>query len=289
MLTDTSINLHFPLSDSGTAIVPGRLSLRVTYAVAGVVAASQALAPSGSRVPTQTLALAPAECQAGPGSPSHRPPADRMPRVDLASFSWLLTDDGQRADRGRRDRVRRPRRRSRRRRDRPARAAGAGRRPRPAGGGAHPGRSCGCARCRSSARTRCGCTSPPTVSSRRPATGSREHRAARLVGRRRRVGGRPRLRHRRRPGRVRPGRAHHRRRGPRPGPGGDRRGQPRGARPRGRGAGRRRDHARPRALRRGVRRPGPPLRRGRVFDVDGWTPPWPFVAGLLGAAAPPAS
>ncbi len=27
--------------------------------------------------------------------------------------------------------------------------------------------------------------------------------------------------------------------------------------------------------------------RGRVFDADGWTPPWPFVAGLLGAAAPP--
>ena len=27
--------------------------------------------------------------------------------------------------------------------------------------------------------------------------------------------------------------------------------------------------------------------RGRVFDAEGWTPPWPFVAGLLGAAAPP--
>ena len=27
--------------------------------------------------------------------------------------------------------------------------------------------------------------------------------------------------------------------------------------------------------------------RGRVFDADGWTPPWPFVAGLLGAGAPP--
>ncbi len=28
--------------------------------------------------------------------------------------------------------------------------------------------------------------------------------------------------------------------------------------------------------------------RGRVFDADGWTPPWPFVAGLLGAGTPPA-
>ena len=57
--------------------------------------------------------------------------------------------------------------------------------------------------------------------------------------------------------------------------------QPRRARARRRGAGRRRRRRRRLRLRRGLRRPRPSYGRGRVFDVDGWTPPWPFVRGLL--------
>ena len=40
-----------------------------------------------------------------------------------------------------------------------------------------------------------------------------------------------------------------------------------------------------RRLRRGLRRPARRGARGRVFDADGWTPPWPFVLELLTGAA----
>ena len=79
---------------------------------------------------------------------------------------------------------------------------------------------------------------------------------------------RPGLRDRRRPPRLRPGRADRGRDRPGPGAGGDGRGQPRRPRPGGRRAGRRRDHDRHRRVRRSLRRPGPPrwprpgLRRG---------------------------
>ena len=55
----------------------------------------------------------------------------------------------------------------------------------------------------------------------------------------------------------------------------------------GRGAGRGRHHARPRRFGAAFADPARRSGRGRVFDAEGWTPPWPFVAGLLGAAAPP--
>ena len=46
--------------------------------------------------------------------------------------------------------------------------------------------------------------------------------------------------------------------------------------------GRRRHHARPsrRSTRPSPTRPAAPA-AGRIFDVDDWTPPWPFVEGLL--------
>ena len=97
-----------------------------------------------------------------------------------------------------------------------------------------------------------------------------------------RVGRRPRLRDRRRPDRVRPGRDHLRRRRPGPGPGGGRRGEPRRPRPRRRGDGRGRDQGRHLARSRSPSptRPAAPA-RGRTFDVDDWTPPWSFVEELL--------
>ena len=103
-------------------------------------------------------------------------------------------------------------------------------------------------------------------------------------GVRRRDGDRPRLRDRRRPGRLRPGRASPRRRRPRPGAGRGRLREPRGARPRRRGAGRRRDRGRhpPRSTWPSpTRRAGPAA--GRTFDVDDWTPP----LVLRGVAAGP--
>ena len=124
----------------------------------------------------------------------------------------------------------------------------------------HPGASCGSGRRRSSATSRSGCTSRPKASSRPPACRSPTHRAARLRAAGDRDPDRPRLRHRRRPGRLRPGRDHLCRRRPRPGAGRGRRGQPRGAGPRRCGDRRGRHHGRHLPLRRGVRRPGAPVR-----------------------------
>ena len=69
---------------------------------------------------------------------------------------------------------------------------------------------------------------------------------------------RPGVRHRWRPGRLRARWHHHRRGGPRPGAGGGRPRQPRGARARRSCPGGRRDPGRPLAVRRRLRRPCPP-------------------------------
>ena len=95
---------------------------------------------------------------------------------------------------------------------------------------------------------------------------------------------RPRLRHRRRPGRRGPGRAHRRRGRPRPGPGRGRGGQPRRARPARRGDGRRRDRRRHQPLRRGLRRPGPAHGAGPHLRRRRLDPPWPFVESTCCAA-----
>ena len=109
-----------------------------------------------------------------------------------------------------------------------------------------------------------GCSSPPTALEQATRT-ARRRAPGRPAGRRRSPAQRhrPRLRHRRRPGRLRAGRADRRRRRPRPGAGRGRRGQPRRARPGRRGAGRAtRTTLDLDGLRRGLRRPGPPRRLG---------------------------
>ena len=97
-----------------------------------------------------------------------------------------------------------------------------------------------------------------------------EHRAARVVDGPAGVRARPRLRHRRRPGHLRPRRADRRRRRPRPAPRRGGPGQPGRARPRRRRPGRGGRGARRLRLRRGLRRPGaayllrPGVRRRRL-------------------------
>ena len=203
--------------------------------------------------------------------------------MDLATFRWLLTDDGQRlieaaatayADHD----------------GDPVGAATAlrgterGGGPRPAGGRAHPGAAAGAGGAEAGRGRAADVLHPRRARAGDPRPGRRAPGGP-AGGRRRRLGDRPRLRHRRRPGRVRPRGAHHRRRGRRPGPGGRRVGQPRRPRPRRRGAGRGRHDARPRGLRRGVRRPGAPL-----ADADASSTPTagrPRGRSWPGCSAPP--
>src|SRR6478609_815699 len=91
MLTDTMSTSTFEvvewvLHGSGDCFV---------CAVAGV-ARSAVAGTLGGRVPTANLALGPPECQAGPrpSSVARRRPA-RMAVVDLEAFRWLLTEPGQ--------------------------------------------------------------------------------------------------------------------------------------------------------------------------------------------------
>ena len=193
--------------------------------------------------------------------------------VDLETFRWLLTDDGQAllaaatAAEGSALQVQAALRETA---QRPSRS----RRP-------SARSSSGPTRRRSSATTRPGCTSPATASSRPPVPPVANHRAARLA-----VAG---------PSVIdltcgiggdlvafaRAGPDHGRHR-PRPAPGRDGARQPRRARSRRRGAAsptRRRSTSRPSARRTPTRRGAAPA--GRSFRADDWTPPWTFVESLL--------
>ena len=225
------------------------------------------------RVPDQTLALARTECQTGADGPALPGSPDGPRRLPLA------------ADRRRPARC--SPRAARRRRTDPLRAQTELRRTAPTP------EHVAAALTQVDLRRRAGASSATCAArmyftpdgleqaTRLPVA---RHRAARLRGR---LGGhpdRPRLRHRRRPGRLRPRRPHLRRRRPRPGAGRGRRGQPRRARPRRRGPW---SPTRPRSTPRRSTSPSPTRpagpARGRTFDVDDWTPPWSL---RRGAAAP---